>query len=427
MDIFNEFFLSFSPSQSGYFFMWILTGIALAALIITVERWFSINWLTNVDAGPFVDQLTRLIKDKKINDAVSLCLSGHQKALPRIIGAGVGRAENVPEMIRSSMEAELLYVIPRLEKRMNLIATSGNIATLIGLMGTIYGLILAFAAVAQPDVSPVEKSSLLAIGISAAMNTTLLGLIIAVPCVTGYSILRSKIDDAIAEIDLYAVTIIKALTPDDVVQKSYRVSDRRLREEVETDPDMTPFMNLMVVLIPLLLSQSEFVKLGMIELKLPESTQGGGGGGDGESKNEVKLDLGIAVTAKGFNLYHYFKQDTAKSQGVEIPMKNGEYDLETLNKKLAIVKQKALFEIIKSVKSDLDPNTPIEKLYAMYTHNHLESVSFLNDHESLKIVAEDKIKYQVVISVMDAARGFKTDAGTVTMFSNVSIAGGIIQ
>jgi biopolymer transport protein ExbB len=105
-------------------------------------------------------------------------------------------------------------------------------------MGTIYGLILAFAAVASPDVSPVEKSSLLAVGISAAMNTTLLGLMIAVPCVLTYSILRSRVDGIVAEIDRYAVAMIKVLTPADMVLKSYKVSDRRIKEEVETEPNM---------------------------------------------------------------------------------------------------------------------------------------------------------------------------------------------
>ena len=267
MDTFSEFLTSFSPSQSGFFFMWILAAIAIVVLIIIIERWIRISARTNVEAPVFAEKILNLIRDQKIEDAISLCVAGGKRALPRILGAGMRRAQSVPEMIRTAMEEESLHMIPILEKRLSLIVTCGNIATLIGLMGTIYGLILAFAAVAQPDVSPVEKSSLLAVGISAAMNTTLLGLIIAVPCVLVYSIFRARIDDAVSEIDRYAIAIMKVLTPGDIVQKSYKVSDRRVREEVETEPNMVPFMNLMVVLIPLLLSSSEFVKIGMIELK----------------------------------------------------------------------------------------------------------------------------------------------------------------
>ena len=295
-------------------------------------------------------------------------------------------------------------------------------------MGTIYGLILAFAAVAQPHVSPVEKSSMLAVGISAAMNTTLLGLVIAVPCVLVYSIFRSRINETVTEIDRYATALLKVMTPEDIVQKSYKVSDRRVREEVDTEPNMVPFMNLMVVLIPLLLSSSEFVKIGMIELKLPESSQGGGGGGASDAAlQETKLDLGVVVTDKGFNLFHHFKQDSHHHGDVDIPLKQGEYDYADLTLKLAEVKQKALREILRTVKPDIPEQAPLFQLYTTYTKHDFSAVRLFSDHESIKIVADDKTRYQVVVSVMDAARGAATSLGTVTMFPHVSIAGGILQ
>ena len=427
MDTFSEFLTSFSPSQSGFFFMWILAAIAIVVLIIIIERWIGISARTNVEAPVFAEKILNLIRDQKIEDAISLCVAGGKRALPRILGAGMRRAQSVPEMIRTAMEEESLHMIPILEKRLSLIVTCGNIATLIGLMGTIYGLILAFAAVAQPDVSPVEKSSLLAVGISAAMNTTLLGLIIAVPCVLVYSIFRARIDDAVSEIDRYAIAILKVLTPGDVVQKSYKVSDRRVREEVETEPNMVPFMNLMVVLIPLLLSSSEFVKIGMIELKLPESAQGNGQGDSEEAQKDIKLDVGVVITPKGFNVLHYFKQEAQTKGEVEIPLKNGLYDYEQLNRKLAEIKQKALLGIIQAVKPDLPKDAPLWQLYSLYVKHDFSAVKLFNDHENIKIVADDKIKYQIVVAVMDAARGVSTSEGSVTMFPNVSIAGGIIQ
>jgi biopolymer transport protein ExbB len=429
MDTFSEFLISFTPRQNGFFFMWILSGIALTAFIIMIERFISINRRTNIDTSPFVDRLLQLIKEGKHSDAYALCCSGKNRALAVVLGAGVKRASTVIEMVPDAMEEESLHVIPQLEKRLNLLGTFGNLATLMGLMGTIYGLILAFAAVAQPDVSPVEKSSMLAVGISAAMNTTLLGLIIAVPCVLVYSIFRARIDETIAEIDRYAVALIKVLMPDSSIGKSYRISDRRIREEVDTEPNMVPFMNLMVVLIPLLLSSSEFVKIGMIELKLPESAAGGGGGGndaDNDRKN-AKVDLGIAITKKGFNLFHYFKKDSAVSEEVEIPLVDGKYDFETLNKKVAEVKRQALYGIIHLTNSDLPENTELWKLSYLFRKNDLSSIELFEDHENVKIVADDKIKYETVVAVMDAARGTVTANGKVTMFPNVSIAGGIIQ
>lgn len=423
MDILEEFLISFYPSQSGYLFMWLLAAIAVVAFLVILEKWFSINLCTNVNASALADRLFLLLKEKKFTEAFNLCDSGRKKVLPRILGAGIDRVQRVPELVRSAMEEESLHVIPLLEKRLGFIAVIGNIATLLGLMGTIYGLIIAFAAVAQPGVSPAQKSSMLAIGISAAMNTTLLGLIVAVPCVLAYSMLRSKVDEAIAEIDRYALALIKVLTPADTVLKSYKISARRIREEVEVEPNMVPFMNLMVVLIPLLLSSSEFVKIGMIEIKLPESSVGFGGGAGGAAR----LDLGVVINSKGFNIFHYFKQDTIKSGIAEIPLKDGKYDYVELNRRLANVKKKVLLEIIRSAKPDLSQDTPLEQLYLIYTRNDLSRIGSFSDHQSIKIVAEDKVKYQTVIAVMDAARGVSTGAGNVTLFPNVSIAGGLIQ
>lgn len=429
MDIFNEFICAFSPDQNGFIFMWILAVMASLFIFIAVERWIGIRRYTNLDTFKFIERLIGLVKEKNLSDAHTLCQSGSHCAVPRVLGCGIKKAIDVPGMIMPAMEEESLRIIPLLEKRLNLIVTFGNLSTLIGLMGTIYGLILAFAAVAQPDVSPVEKSSMLAIGISAAMNTTLMGLLIAVPCVFTYSVFRSKIDDVIAEIDRYAIALLKVLNPGKMINKSFRLSSMRIREEVDTEPNMVPFMNLMVVLIPLLLSSSEFVKLGMIELKLPESSQAGGGNNTGEiNENELaKVDLGIVVSSKGFTLFHYFKSDSSKDT-TDIPLVDGKYDFDKLNREIANVKQKALYKIVrqggmKSITQDED----IWKLQSLYRKNGFSSTEIFKDHEDIKIVAEDKIHFQTIVSVMDAARSIKTASGSVTLFPNVSLAGGIIQ
>ncbi|MBN1575177.1 MAG: MotA/TolQ/ExbB proton channel family protein [Chitinispirillaceae bacterium] len=425
MGIFNEFLLSFSPSRSGFQFMWILAGIAVMALLLMVERWAGISRRADIDAPRFVDRLLQMIKDGKPADAYALCCSGKDKVLPLVLGAGIKRATIAQEMVPLAMEEESLHIIPVLERRLNWIATLGNLATLLGLMGTIYGLIIAFAAVGQPGISPMEKSSMLAVGISAAMNTTLLGLIIAVPCILVYSMLKVRIDETIAELDRYAVAVMKVLMPEQGMSRNYRISDRRVRGEIDTEPNIVPFMNLMVVLIPMLLSQSEFIKIGMIELKLPESSAGGGGGG--ATQGVAKVDLGIVITKKGFNLFHYFKKDTSVSGDAEIPLIDGKYDFAALNRQVAEIKRKTLCEIIRLTKPDLAPETELWKLSYLYTRNDLKSLKLFEDHENVKIVADDKINYQTVVSVMDAARGAVTASGNVTLFPNVSIAGGIIQ
>lgn len=357
--------------------------------------------------------------------------------MPRIVGAGIKKTGQPTETILSAMEEESLHLIPVLEKRINYILMFGNISTLLGLMGTIFGLILSFAAVARPDVDPVEKSSLLAAGISTAMNTTLLGLMISVPCVLIFSLFKSKVDNTVQDIDRYAASLLKVLLPAESVRKEYRVSGRRIKQEVDTEPNIAPMMNLMVILIPLLLSSAEFVKIGAIELKLPESSGGGGSSEASEEKKDVKLDLGIVITKRGFDLFHYFKvpekekepkqeETVGTPKPVAIPMKKGKYDFVGLNAALAEVKKKALFEIIRAANPAVPQGSTLQQLYNHYTKNDYSVIETFRDHESVKIVAEDQIKYETVVSVMDAARGTQTPHGKVSMFPNVSLAGGII-
>lgn len=436
MDIFSEIALAFKPGSDGFLFMWVLAGVAALAAIMVVERALAIRWRTDVDAVALVDTLKHLIEDKRYQEAYRICVSSGRRALPRVLGAGIHRAMKTPQMIRSAMEEESLHMIPLLERRVDFILMFGNISTLLGLMGTIYGLILSFAAVARPDVAAVEKSSMLASGISAAMNTTLLGLIIAVPCILLFSLLRARIDNAVQEIDRYALSLLRVLLPHDAVQKDYRVTAKRLKPEVDTEPNIAPMMNLMVILIPLLLTSAEFVKVGAIELKLPEAGQGGSSSGGNQAEKKVKLDAGIAITSKGFNLFHYFKKDDkpgpdAAAEGEEeeaqIPKIGSEYDFDALTRALAEVKRRALLDVVGAVKPGIAQDSPLEELYRIYVANEaqLGELNTFADHEAIKIVAEDKIEYQIVVSVMDAARGTATDNGRVTMFPNVSLAGGI--
>lgn len=435
MNIFVELLKAFLPGRDGVVFMWILAGVAVMALGVVIERWLDIRRRTNVDADAFSAKVRALIQARKFDEVNRICSSSGRRALPRILGAGVRKANDPPEIIVSAMEEETLHLIPALEKRVDLILMLGNVATLLGLMGTIFGLILSFAAVARPDVEAVEKSSLLASGISTAMNTTLLGLMISVPCVLIFSMLRARIDGAVAEIDRYAASVLKVLLPYGSVLTGYKVSARRIKEEVDTEPNIAPMMNLMVILIPLLLSSAEFVKIGAIELKLPESS-GAGAAGSPEEKKEAKLDLGIVVTKRGFDLYHYYKQapreedpenENLSEKPVDVPNVSGEYDYEGLNRKLAEVKRKVLYDIIREAFPTVPQDATLTQLYSHYLKNDLSRITVFQDHEAVKIVAEDRIKYRTIVEVMDAARGTGTQHLKVTMFPNVSLAGGVVQ
>ncbi len=128
----------------------------------------------------------------------------------------------------------------------------------------------------------------------------------------------------------------------------------------------------MVMLIPFLLTSSEFVKIGAIELKLPEATQGGGGGGGGSTQlQNQKLDVGIVVTSKGFNIFSYYKNESNVSQinTPDIPIVNGEYDYTGLNAKLAEIKRKALIEMLKANVGPVPENANLYQLYHSFINS----------------------------------------------------------
>ena len=117
--------------------------------------------------------------------------------------------------IQNAVDEGTLEIIPRLQTRTNYLAMIGNIATLIGLMGTIYGLIIAFRSVSAPGIDVAEKSRLLAHGISVAMNTTLSGLSVAIPSILIYTILHNKTTRIIDEIDEHTVKLINLITQEE--------------------------------------------------------------------------------------------------------------------------------------------------------------------------------------------------------------------
>jgi biopolymer transport protein ExbB len=434
MGLIGELFRCFLPSQDAFLFMWLLACLGCAAIAVTIERWRDIGRRTDYDAARLFDRIKRCIDDKRLEDAISLCSNAGMRALPRIIAAGIEKFKIEPFLVPQAMSEESTHACAAIERRLSYLVMFGNVSTLLGLLGTVYGLIMAFTAVGQPGVAAVEKSSLLAAGISTAMNSTLVGLSISIPCVVIYSLLRAKADAALQEMDRFAVATLKLLNPPALGRRTVTSLTRRSNgDEDVADTDVTPMLNLMVMLIPFLLTSSEFVKIGAIDLKLPESSQTAGGGGDLNSQaQEAKLDLGVVITAKGFTLFNYFKTDkdsasTVEGQAPDIPLVNGEYDYATLNTRLADVKKQTLGEILRTRFSNLPADATLYQLYNAFSTRLSGLADVFPDHENVKIVAEEAVRYETVVAVMDAARGIRTADGVVTMFPNVTIAGGVVR
>jgi biopolymer transport protein ExbB len=215
-----ELWNSFIPGEgSGWIFMWILLVVAGFMIAISIERTHFIYVKSNIDASKFMAQIRKWIGENDYKRAIALCSRVKEKALPRIVLTGLTKASKMKNAnfrnIQNAVDEGTLEVIPKLQARTNYLAMIGNIATLIGLMGTIYGLIIAFRSVASPAIDAAQKSRMLADGISVAMNTTLAGLSVAIPSILMYTILHNKTNRIIDEIDEHTVKLINLITQEE--------------------------------------------------------------------------------------------------------------------------------------------------------------------------------------------------------------------
>lgn len=214
----GDLFEQFRPGVSGWVFMWALLLTAAFMIAIALERGYYIWIKSNLNSGKFMTEIRRLVSAGKYDQALELCESAKDKALAKVVSAGLRKVASTETIdfraIQNSVDEGTLEVIPKLQERTGFLAMIGNIATLIGLMGTIYGLILAFSAVSEPGYDAAQKSAFLAAGISTAMNTTLMGLAIAVPAIICYTFLHNKTMQIIDDIDEHTVKLINLITGD---------------------------------------------------------------------------------------------------------------------------------------------------------------------------------------------------------------------
>lgn len=428
MHFINELLSGFLPGKESFVFMWGLALVALVAIAISIERWLRIKKLTDVNAQAFIDEICQLIQGKRHDDALKICDLGGERALTSIAASGIRQARRFPGLVKSVMEEEFLKVIPSMDRRLNLIFVLGNLSTMIGLMGTIWGLIIAFSAVGKPGVAAVEKSSLLAAGVSTAMNTTLVGLIISIPCILTFFIFRNWVDRKTVELDRYALHLLRVLSPGVTAVKNYRFSSKRISEDIDHEPNIGPMMSLIVILIPLLLSSAEFVKVGAIELHVPDNKKEEQLIEKKEDKENIYLDLKLKIGKDGFYLSHYFKEVQANLSIPlsDIPLSDDKYDFRSLRQKLAEIKRLTLLSIA-GVEYDVDENASLDEAFFLFSKvAGSESIKdFLEDHDQIKISAEKDIDYQTVISVIDAAREIQMESETIPLFPSISFAGSV--
>jgi biopolymer transport protein ExbB len=155
-------------------------------------------------------KLKKYILSDNIDRAISLCNSKPQALLPKVLKAGLTRAKDSTQDIQNAVDEATLEVLPKLEARALYLPTLANLATLLGLFGTILGLITAFRASDAADAS--MRQQFLQKSIAVAMHTTALGIFVAIPTLFIHAILQSKINAIISDIDQYSVKLINLLS-----------------------------------------------------------------------------------------------------------------------------------------------------------------------------------------------------------------------
>jgi biopolymer transport protein ExbB len=196
--------------QKGGMFMYPILLVFVTGMAIAVERWFQLTRIRSVNSKKWSTLYPMLVKGEF--DKVIGIVTKDNSTIARMLGMGLARQGTVRrrEDIEIAMEESMMEIIPQLEKRTPYVALLSNIATLLGLLGTIMGLIQAFTAVA--NANPAEKADLLSASISVAMNTTAFGLMSAIPLLLLHAKLTSTTGQIVDSLEMASVKALNSIS-----------------------------------------------------------------------------------------------------------------------------------------------------------------------------------------------------------------------
>jgi biopolymer transport protein ExbB/TolQ len=191
----------------GGIFMWIIAIVWAVGIAICFER-LKCFFKYDIDGTSLMASIKKWVIGNQVQDAIQSC-SESPSLLAFVMKNGLKRANQSKEQIQDALEASILETVPKIEKRLSYLALCANLSTLLGLLGTIQGLIQSFAAVAGAEAS--QKAQLLAEGIAVAMNTTALGLVSAISLMVVHSFLMARGEKMIQEIEENSVKLLDLL------------------------------------------------------------------------------------------------------------------------------------------------------------------------------------------------------------------------
>jgi biopolymer transport protein ExbB len=192
--------------QDSGIFIYFSILIMAVGLAISLERFIYLGHARRSNRRVW-DELQPLLRGGKLQEVYAVT-SQSNAAISKIVNHGLGRVKSARrrEDIDAAMEEGMMEVVPRLEKRTHYIATFANVITLVGLLGTIIGLIKAFTAVAQ--VNPAEKAELLSASISIAMNNTAFALMVAIPFLLIHAFLQARTSEIVDGLEAAKISFL---------------------------------------------------------------------------------------------------------------------------------------------------------------------------------------------------------------------------
>jgi biopolymer transport protein ExbB len=188
--------------------MFVILATAVAMLAITVERFLVIARASAINASKLVADVCQRVERGDVRSAIDLVkdpVTPAQKVARALLEAGT-REES---KLMNAAEGAATLSLPPLSRRLPHLNTLANTATLLGLLGTIFGLVTAFSAVGAADAS--QRSAFLAAGISQALATTAFGLIVAVPALVVHGFLVGKLERVVEQVDEVSIKLIQSL------------------------------------------------------------------------------------------------------------------------------------------------------------------------------------------------------------------------
>lgn len=187
----------------------------ILAIGIVLERFKSLYLVYPLSTHAFFEKIQALANEDRLSEAVSLCDRYHRKPVAQVVKEGLMRAHQPQEIIEHGLVVAAGIAADRIKARTGYLSMIANVATLLGLIGTILGLIESFNAVGSANAQ--NRSAMLATGISIAMNHTLWGLSVAVPCMVVFSALMNKTNRLKAEVDRAVVRTLEILRQRDII------------------------------------------------------------------------------------------------------------------------------------------------------------------------------------------------------------------